>query len=93
MLGKQYKEKMVNKSEKERLAVVETQIKSMDSKLDKHCVDQKEDFKTVFEKLDALATKLDGSDNRFAGKWVEKVSIGALVTIMAGLILLAVTGI
>jgi len=53
--------------------------------LDNHIAEQREDFNTVFKKLDALSGK-------FAGKWVEKVTVGVLIAIITGLTLFIING-
>ena len=62
----------------ERLAVVETKMTSIEKKIDEHYKRQREDFNIVFDKLDNMSGK-------FAGKWVEKIAIGLIVS-LAGLI-------
>ena len=61
-----------------RLVRVETKMEDISKKLDEHVLTQREDFQKVFKKLDDL----HGS---FAGKWVEKVIVGIIITFMGGL--------
>jgi|GEM_PF-2965763 len=68
----------MTKSTGERMAVIETDIKNIKKSIEDHVDNQREDFDTVFKKLDALS-------GRFAGKWVENVSIGVLVSVVAGI--------
>ena len=63
----------------ERLAIMETKVTDIDNKLDNHICEQRQDFDKVLSKLDDL-------DKKFAGKWVEKVSIGLLISIFASII-------
>ena len=83
----------MTKTTGERMAVLETKVDNLDHKLDEHTVDQKIDFKIMFDKIDALSIKLDCSDNRFAGKWVEKVSVGILITVIAGAVTFILFGV
>ena len=62
----------------ERMATIETRTRDIDSKIDNHVHEQREDFDKVFQKLDKLNTK-------FAGKWVEKVALGTLISLLAGM--------
>lgn len=84
---------LMTKTNGERMAVLETKVDNLDHKLDEHTCDQKADFKTMFDKIDALSIKLDCADSRFAGKWVEKISVGILVTVIAGAITFLIFGI
>jgi hypothetical protein len=58
---------------------MEVEIKNVNEKLDKHCSEQRQDFDKVFNKLDNL-------DGKFASKWVEKVAVGSLISILTALI-------
>ena len=62
---------------------METEIKNLDKQLTKHCEEQRKDFDKVFNKLDAL-------EGKFANKWVEKVTIGIIGTVIAGIMLLVI---
>ncbi len=62
----------------ERLMKVETEMKGIKKSLDEHKKEQREDFDLVFNKLDNL-------NGKFAGKWVEKIALGSLVTIIGGI--------
>ena len=68
----------------ERIVKLETQMTNIDKKIENHCTDNKEGFKAVLKKLDEM-------ENRFAGKWVEKVAIGVSIVLL-GAILVAVIG-
>lgn len=73
----------MNIEEVTRMAKMEQKITDINGKLDNHIQEQREDFNKVFSKLDNL-------NNKFAGKWVEKLSMGillALITALIGLIL------
>ncbi len=72
--------------ERERLAVIETEIKGIKDSVKTHCDTQRIDFDKVFMKLDDM-------QENFAGKWVEKVSIGILITAISGIILFLITNI
>ena len=77
---KQYK---MNRQDIERLSNLEVEIKNLDKQLSSHCKEQRKDFDKVFNKLDAL-------DGKFASKWVEKVTIGIIGTVIAGIALLVI---
>lgn len=68
----------------ERMAKVETRLTEMDKKFDTTIINQREDFRIVFKKLDDL-------EKRYAGKWVEKVAIGAIIAILGTLVALIVS--
>ena len=74
----------MNTEEITRLAKVEQKLKDFGHKLDDHITEQRNDFNTVFKKLDAL-------NGKFAGKWVEKVTVGVLIGIITGLIIYIIT--
>lgn len=59
---------------------LETQITDIKKDIATHTEHQRQDFEKLYKKLDTL------NDN-FAGKWVEKVSVGVLITVIAGLLL------
>ena len=71
------------KTADERMAVIETEIKNINKSIDNHVKEQRIDFDAVFKKLDNL-------NGKFAGKWVEKVSIGVLITVIASIAMLAI---
>jgi len=73
------------KTADERMAVIETEITNINKTLDNHIKDQRKDFDTVFDKIDNL-------NKSFAGKWVEKVSVGILILTIAGVIMFVITG-
>jgi len=62
----------MNREDIERLSNLEVEIVNVKEKLDEHCKSQRIDFDKVFQKLDNL-------ENRFAGKWVEKVAVALVV--------------
>ena len=62
-----------------RLVRLETQVTDMKGSLDEHKLEQREDFDKLFTKIDALETK-------FAGKWVEKIQIGIIITVISSII-------
>jgi len=70
---------------KERLMKLETNIDNIKKKLDDHATEQRIDFANLMEKLDNM-------QNSFAGKWVEKVILGLLITIISSIILLLMGG-
>jgi len=74
----------MNQKEAVRLAKVEEKLDGFGKKLEDHVIEQRNDFNIVFKKLDALSGK-------FAGKWVEKVTVGVLISIIAGLIIFIIT--
>jgi len=63
----------------ERIVKVETKLEGLADKLDDHAIEQREDFKKIFDKLDKLGES-------FAGKWVEKIVLGLLVSIVLSII-------
>lgn len=65
------------------MAKIETNIDNIKSNLQTHCDEQREDFQKISDKLDAM-------HNSFAGKWVEKVSVGVLITAIAGIIIILI---
>lgn len=72
---------MKKKSDNERMAVIETEVKGIKKSLD-DCIDnQNKGFEGVFIRLNSL-------DQKFAGKWVEKISIASLASIVGGLVVL-----
>jgi len=73
----------MNRNEVERMAVMEQKVTDIGKSLDNHAKEQREDFKTISEKLDSLGSN-------FAGKWVEKVAIGSVATLVASLVTLFV---
>jgi len=73
----------MNRQDIERLSNLEVEIKNLDKQLSSHCKEQRKDFDKVFNKLDAL-------DGKFASKWVEKVTIGIIGTVIAGIALLVI---
>ncbi len=58
---------------------LETQVTGLQASIDEHKEEQREDFDKVFKKLDDL-------DGRFAGKWVEKIQIGVVITIIGAIV-------
>jgi len=68
----------------ERLVTLEVKMKSIEKKLDDHVDEQRKDF-------DLLFTKLDAMNGKFAGKWVEKITIGIGITVVAGLVIFIIT--
>jgi len=69
----------MNKSEVAEMAEMKRGLKDLDRKVDTHIHEQREDFDKVFKKLDLLT-------NSFAGKWVERVTIGLMITVGGGVI-------
>ena len=74
----------MNRQDIERLSNMEIEIKNMNHKIDEHCQNQRADFDKVF-------TKLDNLENKFAAKWVEKLSIGLLISVLASIITFVIT--
>ena len=68
------------------VAVLKSKVDILDKNLTKHMQEQREDFDKVFEKIDSLGGK-------FANKWVEKLSIGLLVTVIGGVVVLIINNI
>ena len=58
---------------------VETQMTDIKESIEEHKIEQRQDFDKVLEKLDSL-------DGKFAGKWVEKIQIGIIVTVIGSII-------
>jgi len=54
-----------------KMAVIETEIKGIKKSFDSH----NDDHKLIIKKLDSLK-------GDFAGKWVEKVSIGSILALV-----------
>ena len=65
----------------ERMVTMETKIEAIGKQLDRHCTEQREDFQTIFDKLDSM-------ENKFAYKWVERASIGIAISVMGSIIFL-----
>ena len=63
----------------ERLVAVETNVKNIEKKLDEHCKNQRVDFDMLFKKIDGLKGK-------YAGKWVEAVVTGLVISVIGGVI-------
>lgn len=74
---------MTKLNQGERLVKIETHLEELKEKFDNHI--ERED-----KRWDDLITKLDQQDNKFAGKWVEKVQVGVLITVLAGVMLGAI---
>ena len=68
----------MNKEEVTRLAKVEQKVDDAMSMIKANTQEQRQDFDRIFEKLDNL-------DNQFASKWVEKLVIGILISIIAAI--------
>lgn len=62
---------------------MEEQINHIKTEIDSHVLTQRDDFKEIKEMIGGL-------QSNFAGKWVEKVAIGSLVTLLGGVALLLV---
>ncbi len=71
----------MTKGEEIKLAKLEQFVKDIGKKLDTHVMEQRENFQIVFKKFDKL-------DSSFAGKWVEKVVIGSIISVVGGIITL-----
>jgi len=73
----------MNKDEREEFGMFKQKVDDINSKLDTHIVEQREDFNKLFVKIDNLK-------DDFASKWVEKltltVAITVFVTIIGGII-------
>jgi tRNA A-37 threonylcarbamoyl transferase component Bud32 len=78
-----------------KIAVLSTELKSITNKLDTHIEDQKVDIKVLHKLIEALSIKLDNVskqlDEKYANKWVENVSIGSLISVIAGVVLFFLT--
>lgn len=59
---------------------LETDVKSIKEDIIAHNEHQRQDFDKLYEKIDSLS-------DSFAGKWVEKVTIGILISVFAGLLI------
>jgi len=70
----------MTKATSERLAVIETEMTGIKESLNTHITEQRDDFNRVFRKLESL-------EKRYAGKWVEKISIGVLIMVSSSIIL------
>jgi predicted nucleic acid-binding Zn-ribbon protein len=77
-------------TDSERVAVIETEVNNIKTSINQHVKEQRSDFSVVFKKLDTLKENLE---SKFAGKWVEKISIGVLITTIASVIILLVSNI
>ena len=74
---------MVRITNGERMAKIEERLKNTNEQLKTHTEEQREDFDKVFSKIDDLQKDMHSS---FAGKWVEKISIGIIIVIVGALI-------
>jgi len=74
---------MVKVTNGERMAKIEERLKNTSEQLKNHTEEQREDFDKVFKKIDELQEHMNKS---FAGKWVEKISIGIIIVIVGALI-------
>jgi len=63
---------------------IETNLKNISENLNNHVDEQRIDIKNILDKLDNLNSK-------FAGKWVEKVSVGVLISVIGGIIIFVIT--
>lgn len=55
----------MNQKEAVKLAVMETNLKNIEKKLDEHLLDQKSDFEKVFNKIDQF---IESAESRYALK-------------------------
>ena len=74
---------MVRITNGERMAKIEERLKNTNEQLKTHCDEQREDFDKVFTKIDDLQEYMD---NSFAGKWVEKITIGIIIVLVGALV-------
>jgi len=63
----------------ERLVRLETQVTDMKGSLEEHKLEQRQDFDKLFMKIDSL-------ENKFAGKYVEPMVKGILLTLISSVI-------
>ena len=68
----------------ERIVAMETEVKNVNEVLKQHVEEQREDFQRLHDKLDDMKSS-------FAGKWVEKVLIGVVITVFGAAITLALS--
>jgi len=54
-------------------------------KVDYASMSQKLD--NLYQKVDNMDKKIDGMDKKYAGKWIEIVAVGALIGILAQIIM------
>jgi len=73
----------MNKQEVAEMAQLKQKVTDLGDKVDNHIAEQRQDFDKVFEKLDDLHGK-------FAGKWVEKFSIGVMISVATGIIIFVI---
>ena len=74
---------MVRITNGERMAKIEERLKNTNKQLKTHCDEQREDFDKVFTKIDDLQEHMNKS---FAGKWVEKITIGIIIVLVGALV-------
>ena len=67
----------------ERMVKLETKVEAIQKQIELKHTEQRDDFKTVFKKLDNL-------EGKFAGKWTEKILIGLLITLVVAIIIMVV---
>lgn len=71
----------------ERISNMEVEIKNINSRLEKHCNEQRKDFDKLYDKIDAMN---EDFKNNFAYKWVEKVVIGMTIAMITVIVMLIV---
>ena len=74
---------MVKITNGERMAKIEERLKNTSEQLKTHCEGQRVDFDKVFSKIDDLQEHMSKS---FAGKWVEKITIGLIIVVVGALV-------
>ena len=79
---------MVKNTMAERMATMENQIDNMEKLNLKHAEDNDKGFEMVLKKLENLENNLD---TKFAGKWVEKISVGILISVIGGVAIYLIT--
>jgi hypothetical protein len=79
----------MEKADAVKFGVMGAEMKTMTKKLDDHIKDQSAKWKDLYKKLDGLGEKLD---KKYAGKWVETVSVGALIGIIVGVAIFMIRG-
>lgn len=65
--------------------MLKEKVNNIEGKIDDHIIEQRKDFEKVFDKLDSL-------NNKFAGKWVERVTAALLIAILGSLATVIIGG-
>jgi hypothetical protein len=75
----------------QNLAVTMEQVKNLDKKVDTGFSRVGNSFDKVDKHIDEIKSMIKEQDEKFAGKWVEKVAIGVLISLIAGVLAIVIT--